>query len=151
MGDGRGFLVPSDARKDKIASTALPVAELRHALRNSEARIISLILDACFAAGVKSISKGGRKKASDITDNIVASGSGHVSLFSSRDNESSQESDRCRHGYFTCNLLIAWNHEALRAAEQVYSFVYKQVIQETKNSQHPRKDYDSAEGSVPTY
>ena len=149
LGDVRGFLLPADSKLTNLPGTALPVSAIRSALRRSKARKLALILDSCFAAGVKSVSWSSNTKAAGITNNL-AFGSGRVSLFSSRDTEASKESKLCKHGYFTCHLLRAWG-TGLRDANDVYNYVYQRVTNETKKKQHPRLDFDEAEGNVPTY
>lgn len=148
LGEGRGFLLPIDTDSKDLAASALPVAELRHAFERTSAQNVTLLLDTCFAAGAKSVSRQAPKKATDITGGMF--GPGRVALFSSRDNEPSLESHSDHHGYFTFFLLDAW-HREMRAAEAVYRHLYHGVERDTKGQQHPRKEYLDAEGEVATF
>ncbi|MEM9488154.1 MAG: hypothetical protein AAGC55_03360, partial [Myxococcota bacterium] len=124
--------------------------ELRRAMDRTAARRVRVILDACFAAGAKSVSAPGRRsKSSSITGGLTF-GEGKVALYSSRDNEESLESSRHRHGYFTYYLLDAWKKN-MRAADDVYRHIFDGVTRDTNNQQHPRKEYREAEGRVPIF
>ncbi|MFZ6183669.1 right-handed parallel beta-helix repeat-containing protein [Nannocystis pusilla] len=148
LGEGYGFLLPADTDKKDLAASALPFAELRHAFERTSAQNVTLLLDTCFAAGAKSVSRQVHKKAADITGGSF--GPGRVALYSSRDNEPSLESHSDHHGYFTFFLLDAWRRE-MRAAEAVYRHLYHGVEGRTKGQQHPRKEYLDAEGEVATF
>jgi nitrous oxidase accessory protein NosD len=160
LGDDQGFLLTSDTRlfdaskkERRLAATALPLSELRQAMDRTAARRVSVLLDACFAAGAKSVSapRRGVKAVGDseITGGLTF-GEGKVALYSSRDNEPSLEADRHRHGYFTHYLLEAWQ-AGKRSADDVYRHVHAGVTRDTNGAQHPRKEYREAEGAVPIY
>ena len=150
LGEDRGFLLPVDSQQAHLPATALPLAELRRAVDRSASRRFTVLLDTCFAAGAKSVSRprpGG--KESEITSGLTF-GSGKVALYSSRDNEPSLECERYQHGCFTYHVLAAWK-AGRRAAEEVYLYLYERVAADTRGEQHPRKEYREAEGVVPLF
>lgn len=149
----RGYLLPVGAEANSLASTGLPLFEIRTVAVTCEAERFVILLDACFSGGPKSVrsKRPGMKApgAKDITGGI-AYGPGQISLYSSRDNEPSFEADKYQHGYFTHYLITAWE-KGLRSADEVYKFVFDGVAEDTKDEQHPRRDYDRTEGVAASY
>ncbi len=150
LGEGRGFLLPLDAKANRIPSTCIPLENVRKSVENSEADRIAVVLDSCFSAGGKSIVGRGKSRKSagdrDITGGLTW-GSGQIALYSSRDNEASLESSQYNNGYFTHFLIEAWE-AGHRDVDDIYSYVFEKVKEATKDAQHPRRDYRETDGSV---
>ena len=153
LGDSLGFLLPVDAGGDDVAATSVSLADISKATDNAAAQYFTVLLDACFAGGGKSVGdrRLGRKDLQEksLTGGIVF-GPGKISLYSSRDNQVSLESSEHQNDYFTHHRLAAWNR-GLRDADDVYDHVYAAVTEETNHRQSPRRDYDQTEGAAATY
>lgn len=144
------YLITHDTDILKLSSTAFPMWDIQTSLaRHILAENVIIITDACHSGGV-----GDEMESSKLTNqNMVnryimelsKSNIGRVSLTASESGEVSRESDKWGggHGVFTHFLLQGLQGKADKNKDDVVSlaelinYTYKEVIKETKFSQHP--------------
>ena len=144
------YLITYDTDIMKLSSTAFPMWDIQTTLaRHILAENVIIITDACHSGGV-----GDEMESSKLTNqNMVnryimelsKSNIGRVSLTASESGEVSRESDKWGggHGVFTYFLLKGLDGKADKNSDDVVSlgelinYTFKEVIKETKSSQHP--------------
>ncbi len=155
------YLVPHDAKFDRIASTGFPMWDVEEALkRHIKARKVVVIADACHAGGVgaefvdarRAI---GRVQAGHVTQGLVNlehASDGVAVLLSADTNELSQESEKWGggHGVFTYYLLKGlrgdgdFTGDSRVTLAELTQYVTDHVRRDTLGAQRPRiaGDYD---------
>jgi hypothetical protein len=103
------YILAHDADPDDLFSTAIAMDQIATIFSRIRAERVVFIADSCYSGG-----SGGRtllaaNRRANISDafleRIARAGKGRIILTSSNAQEVSQESDKCRHGYFTYYLL----------------------------------------------
>jgi caspase domain-containing protein/trypsin-like peptidase len=105
---GRSYLVPYDARRDRLFSTALWSNTLDAALNELGANRTIVFLDACHAEAIGTADgKDGESKSLpfDLNSIVPATTSGRFLVASCMAGEKSYEDAKARHGIFTGHLL----------------------------------------------
>lgn len=155
------YIVPHDADSDDLFSSALSMEELARILHRLRPERVALILDTCFSGAAE----GGRTLfdpavrtrgvvTDEFLDRLAGSGKGRVVLAASGANEIAFERASLGHGVFTFYLL-----EGLRGAadddrdgqvdvDEIYKYVSRKVVGETRGSQRPMKKASSQTGIV---
>lgn len=128
----------------------LPLSELKKSLKNIASDVQIVVLDACQSGSFSRLKGGVIDKPFMFKhdDNIE----GQVVLYSSSDNEFSQESDLFRHSIFTFHLLNGLkgcadkSGDKLVTLNEAYQYSYNQTVTSTLNSaggiQHPGYLFD---------
>lgn len=154
------YLLPIDAEKESLYSTALPMDEVRNIFRRLVSERVIFIADTCYsgAAGGRTLMPGGTQYRSINQDNLLTrlrdTGKGRVILTASQGSEVSQEKDELGHGVFTYYLLRGLDGKADANGDQtitvseLYEYVSKEVPKATKNTQHPMMKLDEMVGEV---
>lgn len=148
------FLVPYDARSDRIAATGFPMWDIRTALdRFIKARKVVIVADACHAGGVGSEFAKARRGMGGVEPGRISAGLmklSHVSdgvavLTASGPNQLSQEGPQWGggHGVFTHYLLEGLRGSADRGRDgrvslgELTVYLSEQVRRATRNAQCP--------------
>jgi len=152
-GDGLSkYLVTYDADPEDLYSTAFPMEEIRKIFQKIEANKIVFFVDACYsgATGGRTFSKPGMK-AGNVSEKFLddlSAGEGRVVVTASSASEVSLEVAELGHGIFTYYLLQGLrgsadtNNDKRITIDEVYQYVYDNVLKESKNrggNQHPMK------------
>ncbi len=157
--DGDGitkYVLGYDSDPADFYSTALPMDEIARIFSRLRAERVIFIADSCYSGssgGRTILAEGRRANISDAFLDRLAQGKGRIILTSSSANETSQESDKIGHGYFTHCLIEGLNGAAdldgdkLIDADEIYRYLNQWVPKRTNGAQHPVKK-GQAEGQV---
>jgi uncharacterized protein YjbI with pentapeptide repeats len=159
------YLLPHDARAERLRATAISMDEVRKFFGWLESRCVVCFLDCCYSGGaaantsadtsVRGFVQPGMNMRAQLTDEFLneLAGDGRLIVTACGVNEVSLESDDIRHGVFSFRLI-----EGLRGAadqeqktgrvsvEQLYRYVRDHVAKDARavgGRMQPRK-----EGSV---
>ncbi len=147
-----------DAEALHLSGAALPLGELRGALRAMPADTIVAIVDACRTGAFRR--KGvAPAPAFDIAWAREQGPRGRVFITSAAADESAQESDRLRGSFFTHHLLSGLRGAADGDGDgrvtltETYAYAYRRTLQashgETRTAQHPEMSVElGGEGEV---
>jgi uncharacterized caspase-like protein/Tol biopolymer transport system component len=103
---GESYLIPSDASRNDLASTAIGLEDLRSRLERSGAKKQIIILDACRFDTTPGKGTGDRQSIEFARKlETLAEAEGRAVLVSCSENEASYEDDTSRHSAFTTFLL----------------------------------------------
>lgn len=156
-GDGiEKYILTYDTDPNDLYGTALPMDEIAKIFNRIQAERVVFIADSCYSgeSGGRTILAAGRR--ANLSEGFLerlAQGKGRIILTSSRANETSQESDKLGHGYFTYSLLEGLRGEAdvssdgLIDVDEIYLYLNRRVPEMTNGAQHPVKKGE-AEGLV---
>lgn len=145
-GDGRSYLVPHDARRDELFSTALWSRTFDAALGEIATRRLVVMLDACHAGsigmpGVKDAEIGGFDPDAVAGANGVERG--RYVVASCRPGQPSFEADG--HGLFTRELLELLSGRPFQTEQielyQLYARLKECVLEATRGSQDPYANF----------
>lgn len=154
------YLLPVNAERDSLFSTALAMEEVRTIFRRLISDRVIFIADSCYsgAAGGRTLMPTGTEFRSINQDNLLArlrdTGIGRVIMTASRGSEVSQEKDELGHGVFTYYLLKGLqgeadkNHAGVVTVTELYEYVSAQVPQATQNTQTPLMSADEVAGEI---
>jgi hypothetical protein len=154
------YLLPVNAERDSLFSTALAMEEVRTIFRRLISDRVIFIADSCYsgAAGGRTLMPTGTDFRSINQDNLLArlrdTGIGRVIMTASRGSEVSQEKDELGHGVFTYYLLRGLqgeadkNHTGIVTVSELYEYVTAQVPQATQNTQTPLMSADEVAGEI---
>lgn len=154
------YLLPYDAERDDLYSTALDVDEVTNIVRRLIPDRVVVIIDSCFsgAAGGRSPFDPRERPRGVVTaeflDRMVAAAKGRVVLTASGANEVAGERTDLGHGIFTYYLLsgLGGDADADRNGEvdvdELYRFVSDRVTAATNGKQNPVKRAPQSVGSI---
>lgn len=147
-GDNTSFLLPVEASRPTLTSTAIAATELSDRLERISARRLTVVLDACHAGGAGEMkdafgSGAGPGSMSPDALETLASGAGRAIIASSRLDETSLVMPGARNSAFTTAML-----EGLSGAADVadtgavklfslFDYVSQRVPDLTGDRQHP--------------
>jgi len=152
----RKYLLAYDMEPSDLYGTTIPMDEVARIISSLNADRVIFIMDACYsgeAGGRTMLAKGTRAVLSEDFLNRMTAGKGRIILTSSKPNETSQEDDNLRHGYFTYNLLEGlkgkadYNGDNVVDIDEIAMYLNKTVPEQTGGKQHPVKKGE-AEGQV---
>ncbi len=140
---GTTYFITFDTVRDELATTALPMQELKKQVENIKCRNIVMMIDTCHSGGVKSLGRPDEKAL----DKLVRSANRQTRiaiLTSSRTNESSIESEKWQHGAFTYFMLDGLSgtadnfpHDGRVSVTELFDYVMVAVPRATDRAQHP--------------
>jgi len=154
------YLLPIEAERTSLYSTALPMEEVRTIFRRLVSERVIFLADTCYsgAAGGRTLRPVETGFRSINQDNLLKrlrdTGTGRVILTASQGAEVSQEKDELDHGVFTYYLLRGLDGKADKDANgeititELYQYVSKEVATATKNTQHPMMVLDEMVGEI---
>ena len=136
------YLLPVDARADRLFATALPMNGVGEMFRQIKSARLIFIADTCYSGAAS-----GHFKAIVNQDGLLArlkdTGSGRIILTASTGAEVSMEDPGLQHGVFTYYLLEGLRGGADKSGNgevtiaQLYAYVSAKVAEQTKQKQHP--------------
>jgi len=160
-GDGVAkYLLPIEADRSSLFSTALPMEEIRTVFRRLVSERVIFLADTCYsgAAGGRTLRPVGTGFRSINQDSLLKrlrdTGAGRVILTASQGSEVSQEKDELSHGVFTYYLLKGLegkadnNEDGMITITELYQYVSREVAKATKNTQHPMMVLDEMVGEI---
>ena len=141
--DGKLYLLPVDADKDDLLSTAVPGEQIKSVLAGIPGRVI-VLLDACHSGAVDGEK---RRAAASLTDDLVrdlvTDDYGVIVMCSSMGKEFSLESATVEHGFFTLALVEGlsgkadYNKTGVVYLNGLDLYVTTRVKELSKGKQHP--------------
>jgi len=150
------YILTHEADKDNLYGTAVPMDEIAGIFARLGAERVIFIVDSCYsgAGGGRTIlAQRSRAVLSDEFLNRLSQGKGRIILTSSRPNETSQESDELKHGFFTYYLLEGlkgaadYDKNGIVDLDEISLYLNKTVPDKTRGAQNPVKKGE-AEGQV---
>ena len=140
---GTTYFITFDTVFDELATTALPMQELKKEVENINCRNIVMMIDTCHSGGVKSLGRQDEKAL----NKLVRSANKQTRiaiLTSSRTNESSIESKKWQHGAFTYFMLDGlagtadnFPRDGHVSVTELFDYVMVAVPRATDRAQHP--------------
>jgi uncharacterized caspase-like protein len=140
---GKTYFITFDTVGDDLATTALPMQELKNAVKEIKCRNIVMMIDTCHSGGAKSLGRQDEKafdkllRTADLETRIAI-------LTSSRTHESSIESNRWGHGAFTYFMLEGFAgasdnfpRDGHVSVTELFDYVMVAVPRATDRAQHP--------------
>lgn len=145
LGDKSGttYFVTFDTVMDDLPATALPMQELKNAVKEIKCHNIVMMIDSCHSGGVKSLGLQD-EKAFDKLVRAADRGTRVAILTSSRTHETSIESEEIKHGVFTYFMLDGlagasdnFPKDGHVSVTELFDYVMVAVPRATNRSQHP--------------
>ena len=145
LGDKSGttYFVTFDTVMDDLAATALPMQELKNAVKEIKCYNIVMMIDSCHSGGVKSMGMQD-EKAFDKLVRTADRGTRVAILTSSRTHETSIESEEIKHGVFTYFMLKGlagasdnFPRDGHVSVTELFDYVMVAVPRATDRAQHP--------------
>ncbi len=145
LGDKSGttYFVTFDTVMDDLAATALPMQELKNAVKEIKCHNIVMMIDSCHSGGVKSLGLQD-EKAFDKLVRMADRGTRVAILTSSRTHETSIESEEIKHGVFTYFMLEGlagasdnFPRDGYVSVTELFDYVMVAVPRATDRAQHP--------------
>jgi len=140
---GKTYFITFDTVIDDLATTALPMQELKNAVQKIKCRDIVMMIDTCHSGGAKSLGRQD-EKAFDKLVRTADRGTRVAILTSSRTHEISIESDRWKHGAFTYFMLEGLSgssdnfpRDGHVSVTELFDYVMVAVPRATDRAQHP--------------
>jgi len=140
---GKTYFITFDTVVDDLAATALPMQELKNAVKKIKCRNIVMMIDTCHSGGAKSLGRQD-EKAIDKLIRTADRGTRIAILTSSRTHETSIESDKWKHGAFTYFMLKGFAGESDNfprdgrvSVTELFDYVMVAVPRATDRAQHP--------------
>lgn len=141
---GHFYLLSVDMDEDRLEDTTVSADDLRNCLTELPGRAL-LLLDACHSAPADAVRlKRRRGAAADtLVRDLSDEGVGVIVLVAAQGPEESREDTDLKHGYFTQALLEGlsgkadYNKDGLVDLTELNLYVENQVVQWTKDLQHP--------------
>ena len=140
---GKTYFITFDTVIDDLALTALPMQELKNAIREIKCHNVVMMIDTCHSGGVKSLGRQD-EKAFDKLVRTADRGTRVAILTSSRTHESSIESDEWKHGAFTYFMLEGlagasdnFPRDGRVSVTELFDYVMVAVPRATDRAQHP--------------
>ncbi len=140
---GKTYFITFDTVSDDLTTTALPMQELKNAVKEIKCRNIIMMIDTCHSGGAKSLGRQNEKaydkllRTADLETRIAI-------LTSSRTHESSVESERWEHGAFTYFMLEGFAgasdnfpRDGRVSVTELFDYVMVAVPRATNRAQHP--------------
>ena len=140
---GKTYFITFDTVGDDLATTALPMQELKNAVKEIKCRNIVMMIDTCHSGGAKSLGRQNEKafdkliRTADLETRIAI-------LTSSRTHESSIESKKWEHGAFTYFMLEGFAgasdnfpRDGHVSVTELFDYVMVAVPRATDRAQHP--------------
>lgn len=124
------------ATQDDLYATALPMVEVSNVIRTRVRALRAVVfLDTCHSGAASE----GLHDASVSTSTLdqIKEGFGRAIISSSETNQTSQESGKLGHGYFTYNLLAALSQQkGMESISQVFSYLKTKVPAQVMAEKH---------------
>jgi len=119
----RYYLLPTDARRNHLARTAIEQEEFHSALKAIHAKRLIVLLDSCHSGGVTIGSKGEPQpdRLSELLQHFAKS-EGRIIFTSCQSDEFSYEDSRLKHSVFTFYLLQALRGNADKGGDGLITF-----------------------------
>ena len=140
---GKTYFITFDTVIDDLAVTALPMQELKNAVKEIKCRDIVMMIDTCHSGGTKSLGRQD-EKAFDKLVRTADHGTRVAILTSSRTHETSIESDEWKHGAFTYFMLEGlagasdnFPRDGRVSVTELFDYVMVAVPRATSRAQHP--------------
>jgi hypothetical protein len=138
---GDYYFVPYDTNVGALASTGLPLAQIRDLFDQSPSHQVFLWLDFCHSGGILARSSAGRDDREIISRTLaVVQGKGKVILAACTESQESWEDSRIGHGLFTDALLRGLKGEAEAGGEVTANSLFDFIDREI-GSHHQRPMY----------
>lgn len=153
------YLLPVDAEKDALYSTAIAMDDVRKIFQRIDSERMIFLVDSCYSGqvGGRSLAPGGQFRSIDqgrLLQRLQQTGKGRVIITASAGSEVSQEDPKYGHGVFTYYLLRALNGAADADGNgevtvfEVFGYVNREVVKATGNRQHPKAKMEDADGAI---
>ncbi len=140
---GRTYFITFDTVLDDLAATAIPMSELKKAVKGINCRDVVLMIDTCHSGGAKALERPNEKAL----DNLLRTANRQTRvaiLTSSRTHESSIEAEELGHGAFTYYMLKGLAGESDNfprdgqvSVTELFDYVMVAVPRATDRAQHP--------------
>ena len=140
---GTTYFITFDTVYDELATTALPMQELKKRIKEIKCRNIIMMIDTCHSGGVKSLGRQDEKALAKLVRS--ANKQTRIAILtSSRTHESSIESKKWQHGAFTYFMLDGLSGTADNfprdgrvSVTELFDYVMVAVPRATDRAQHP--------------
>ena len=140
---GKTYFITFDTVIDDLTATALPMQELKNAIKEIKCHNVVMMIDTCHSGGVKSLGRQD-EKAFDKLVRTADRGTRVAILTSSRTHETSIESDEWKHGAFTYFMLEGlagasdnFPRDGRVSVTELFDYVMVAVPRATDRAQHP--------------
>lgn len=162
--DGKAYLVPVDARMDRLDQQGYPLEDLYAAIKALPTNNVTLVLDSCFSGNTDTVAGAqaealykGVSPAAFRVNELKAENVSNLTLFTSAAaKEVSYWHQESRHGLFTYNFLRALrgsadelgNKDGVITADEVHNFVEYEVAEYIDNAEKASKQSPGLSGDV---
>ncbi len=140
---GNTYFITFDTVLDDLPTTALPMQEVKKAVKGINCRDVVLLIDTCHSGGAKALERPNEKALDKLLR--TANRRTRVAIMtSSRTHESSIESEELGHGAFTYYLLKGlagksdnFPRDGKVSVTELFDYVMVAVPRATDRAQHP--------------
>ncbi|MBI3944723.1 MAG: caspase family protein [Armatimonadetes bacterium] len=141
--NGKGYLLPADAKVRLLGDTAIPTERVNEILAHSKAQNTVVVLDSCHSAA----GKDAAGMSPEFARTLFSDADGRVTMASCQENQQSFEWSQMGHGVYTYYVVQGLggqaddNRDGVVTVTELSTYVHDQVVRwatEHNHQQRPR-------------